>query len=47
MRAVNLLPRDGRHRPAAEAAGKSAYIVSGLLALVLAMVAAYALTANT
>ena len=46
MKAVNLLPRDGRHRPAGEAAGKSAYIVCGLLALVLAMVAAYVLTAN-
>ena len=46
MKAVNLLPRDGRHRPAGEAAGKSAYIVCGVLALVLAMVAAYVLTAN-
>jgi Tfp pilus assembly protein PilN len=46
MKAVNLLPQDGRRRPAGEGAGKSAYVVCGLLALMLVMVAAYVLTAN-
>lgn len=46
MKPVNLLPQEGRRRPADEGAGKSAYIVCGVLALMLVMVAAYVLTAN-
>ena len=46
MRPVNLVPQDQRRRPAGEGAGKGAYIVCGVLALVLAMVAAYVLTSN-
>jgi Tfp pilus assembly protein PilN len=45
VRPVNLLPQDQR-RPAGEGAGKGAYIVCGVLALMLAMVAAYVLTSN-
>jgi Tfp pilus assembly protein PilN len=45
VRPVNLLPQDQR-RPAGEGAGKGAYIVCGVLALMLAMVAAYVLSAN-
>jgi Tfp pilus assembly protein PilN len=44
VRPVNLLPQDQR-RPAGEGAGKGA-IVCGVLALMLAMVAAYVLTSN-
>ena len=47
MRPVNLLPQDQRRRPGGEGAGKGAYIVCGVLALMLAMVAAYVLTANS
>ena len=47
MRAVNLLPDDGRARPAGASGGKGAYLVCGVLALLLAMVAAYVLTSNT
>jgi Tfp pilus assembly protein PilN len=47
MRAVNLLPADGRARPAGAAGGKGAYVLCGVLAMLLAMVAAYVLTANT
>lgn len=46
MKAVNLLPQEGRRRPGEESSGKSAYIVCGVLALMLVMVAAYVLTAN-
>lgn len=47
MRPVNLLPQGERRRPAGEGTGKGAYIVCGVLALMLAMVAAYVLTANS
>jgi Tfp pilus assembly protein PilN len=46
MRAVNLLPDDRRVRPTG-ASGKGAYLVCGVLAVLLAMVAAYVLTSNT
>jgi Tfp pilus assembly protein PilN len=46
VRPVNLVPQDQRRGPAGEGAGKGAYIVCGVLALMLAMVAAYVLTSN-
>ena len=46
MRAVNLLPDDRRVRPTG-ASWKGAYLVCGVLAMLLAMVAAYVLTSNT
>jgi Tfp pilus assembly protein PilN len=46
MKPVNLLPQEGRRRYGDEGASKSAYIVCGVLALMLVMVAAYVLTAN-
>ena len=47
MKAVNLLPQEARRRPAGEGTGKAAYIVCGVLALLLLMSAAYVLTSNT
>lgn len=47
MKAVNLLPQEARRRPAGEGTGRAAYIVCGVLALLLLMSAAYVLTSNT
>ncbi len=47
MRPVNLLPDDQRGRRAGAGGGKGAYAVCGVLAVLLAMVAAYVLTSNT
>ena len=46
MRPVNLLPGDQRRREA-RAGGKGAYVVVGVLAVLLAMVAVYVLSSNT
>ena len=46
MKPVNLLPQDQRRRQPREGGGKGAYVVIGLLALLLAMVAASVLTGN-
>ena len=47
MRAVNLLPEQHRRRPAGTHAPKgSSYIVLGVLAVLVVMAAAYALTSN-
>jgi Tfp pilus assembly protein PilN len=47
MRPVNLVPQDQRRRTPREASGKGAYAVLGLLAVLLGMVVAYVLTANS
>jgi len=47
MRPVNLVPQDQRRRGSSESGGKLAYGALGLLALLLAMVAAFVLTSNT
>lgn len=47
MKAVNLLPQEARRRPSGEGSGKAAYVVCGVLALLLLMSAAYVLTSNT
>jgi Tfp pilus assembly protein PilN len=47
MRPVNLVPHDQRRRVPSEGAGKGAYGVLGVLALVLVMAVAYVLTANS
>jgi hypothetical protein len=47
MRPVNLLPDHQRGRTAGESGGKGAYVVCGVLAVLLAMVAAYVLASNT
>ncbi len=46
MKPVNLLPQDQRRRSSGDG-GKGAYVVCGVLAVLLAMVAAYVLTTNT
>jgi Tfp pilus assembly protein PilN len=46
VRPVNLVPDEARRRPAGEATGKGGYVLCGVLALVLAMVAVYVLTSN-
>ena len=46
MKPVNLLPQDQRRRQPREGGGKGAYVVIGLLAALLVMVAAYVLTGN-
>lgn len=47
MKPVNLIPQDQRRRVVAEGDGKSAPIVLGVLAALLAMVVVYVLTSNT
>jgi Tfp pilus assembly protein PilN len=47
VKPVNLIPQDQRRRTAAEGDGKSAPIVLGVLALLLALVVVYVLTTNT
>jgi Tfp pilus assembly protein PilN len=47
MRPVNLLPQEQRRRTPREGGGKAAHAVVGVLAVLLAMVAAYILTSNT
>ena len=47
MRPVNLIPQDQRRRTPSDGSGKGAHAVLGVLALLLAMVVAYVLTANT
>jgi Tfp pilus assembly protein PilN len=46
LRAVNLLPQDQRRRAPSESAGKGAYAVVGLLAVLLVMAVVYVLTSN-
>jgi len=46
VRPVNLLPDDQRRRRPSDGGGKGGYAVLGVLALLLAMVAAYVLTSN-
>ena len=46
MKPVNLLPQDRRRRSPSEGGGKGAYVVCGVLAVLLAMLAAYVVTAN-
>ena len=46
MKPVNLLPQDQRRRQPSEGGGKSAYVVLGVLGLLLAMVAVYVVTGN-
>jgi Fimbrial assembly protein (PilN) len=47
MKPVNLVPQDQRRRVPSEGSGKGAQAVLGVLAVLLAMVVAYVLTANT
>jgi Tfp pilus assembly protein PilN len=47
VKPVNLIPQDQRRRVAAEGDGKSAPIVLGVLAALLALVVVYVLTGNT
>jgi len=47
VKPVNLVPQDQRRRSAAEGDGKSAPIVLGVLALLLALVVVYVLTGNS
>jgi Tfp pilus assembly protein PilN len=47
MRPVNLIPQDQRRRRPSESSGKGAHALLGVLAVLLAMTAAYVLTANT
>ena len=47
MRAVNLIPQDQRRRTPQDGSGKGARAALGLLALLLGLVVAYVLTANT
>jgi Tfp pilus assembly protein PilN len=47
MRPVNLVPQDQRRRSPSDSSGKGAYVALGVLALLLGMVVAYVLTANT
>ena len=46
MKPVNLLPQDQRRRAPREGSGTGAYAALGVLAVLLAMVAAYVLTSN-
>src|SRR5918999_1338342 len=47
MRPVNLVPQEQRRRVPSEGSGKGAYGVLGMLAVLLAMVVAYVLSANS
>jgi Tfp pilus assembly protein PilN len=47
VRPVNLIPQDQRRRRPSESSGKGAHALLGLLAVLLAMTAAYVLTTNT
>ncbi len=47
MKPVNLVPQDQRRRVASEGDGKSAPIVLGVLALLLALIVGYVLTSNS
>jgi Tfp pilus assembly protein PilN len=47
VKPVNLVPQDQRRRVASEGDGKSAPIVLGVLALLLALVVGYVLTSNS
>jgi Tfp pilus assembly protein PilN len=47
VKPVNLVPQDQRRRVAAEGDGKSAPIVLGVLALLLALVVVYVMTSNS
>jgi Tfp pilus assembly protein PilN len=47
MRPVNLIPQEQRRRTPSDGSGKGAHAALGVLALLLAMVVAYVLTANT
>jgi Tfp pilus assembly protein PilN len=47
MRPVNLIPQDQRRRKPSDGSGKGAHALLGGLAVLLAMVAFYVLTANT
>jgi Tfp pilus assembly protein PilN len=47
VKPVNLIPQDQRRRVASEGDGKSAPIVVGVLAALLALVVVYVLTSNT
>lgn len=47
MKAVNLVPQDQRRRGVDQGDGKTAPIVLGVLAVLLAMVVGYVLTSNT
>jgi Tfp pilus assembly protein PilN len=47
VKPVNLVPQDQRRRVASEGDGKSAPIVLGVLALLLALVVVYVLTSNS
>ena len=47
MRPVNLVPQEQRRRTPSDGSGKGAHAALGVLALLLAMVVAYVLTANT
>jgi Tfp pilus assembly protein PilN len=46
MRPVNLIPQEQRRRAPGQGAGKGAYAVLGVLAVLLAMVVVYVLTSN-
>jgi Tfp pilus assembly protein PilN len=46
MRPVNLIPQEQRRRTPSEGSGRRAYAAVGLLAALLALVAAYVLTSN-
>jgi Tfp pilus assembly protein PilN len=46
MRPVNLIPQEQRRRTPSDGSGKGAHAALGVLALLLAMVVAYVLTAN-
>ena len=46
MKPVNLLPQDQRRRQPSEGGGKGAYVVLGVLGLLLALVAVYVVTGN-
>jgi Tfp pilus assembly protein PilN len=47
VRPVNLIPQEQRRRAPSDGSGKSAYLSLGVLAVMLAMVVAYVLTANS
>jgi hypothetical protein len=47
VKPVNLIPQDQRRRTPREGDGKGAYILLGVLGVVLVMVVAYVLTSNT
>jgi Tfp pilus assembly protein PilN len=47
VRAVNLIPQEQRRRTPSDGSGRGAHAVLGVLALLLAMVVAYVLTANS